>query len=131
MASHGHSQLPGSNVCGGDLLEYHFQTMRRFTGVVGNPLIVMSGTLVVCTCAWLVTISHGPLATVFLKGAVGYAIGDACFYLSSPGWFVAVGIWGYDSGASVLSSCLVVGVNTVLYGMVVILLRNVARYFPR
>ena len=105
--------------------------MKRFTDAAPNPLVVMSATLIVCTFAWLVAISHGPLATVFLKGSVGYAIGDACLYLSSPGWFVAVGIWGHDSGASVLSSCLAVGVNTMLYGMVVILLRNVARYFPR
>ena len=88
---------------------------------------MISVTVVVCTCAWLVAISQGSLATVFLKNPIGYAIGDACFYLSSPGWFLAVGIWGYDSGATLLSQCCVVGVNTVLYGSLVMLLWKVAR----
>jgi len=105
--------------------------MRRFSNATRNALIVMAVTLVASTCAWLVAISHGLLATVFLKGALGYAVGDLCFYLSLPGWYVVLLIVGYDSGATLFSSCCAVGVNTVLYGMAVILVWKVAQFVPR
>ncbi len=42
--------------------------------------------------------------------------------LSVPGWFVAMGIWGYNSGESALSDALIVTTNTVVYSLAEILL---------
>jgi len=46
-----------------------------------------------------------------------------------PGWLLTVSIWGYDSGATVLSQCFTVAVNATLYGMVVVFLLKAARSF--
>jgi hypothetical protein len=47
--------------------------------------------------------------------------------LSVPGWFFAMGIWGYNSGESALSDALIVTSNTVIYCMVEILLWRVGQ----
>ena len=76
--------------------------MHRLTKGFGESTLVVLATLILSTCAWLVAMAHGPVATMFLRNPVGIALGDACFYVSLPGWFLAVGITGYDSGATIL-----------------------------
>lgn len=93
-----------------------------------ESVLVMSLALFLSTVAWSPAVPHGPLATAFLGGPAGNFVGDWCFYLSVPGWLLAVSIFGYESGASVLSQLVVVGANTMLYGIVVILILRAASF---
>ena len=92
-------------------------------------VLVMSLALFLCGAAWSVAVSHGPLAKKFLSGPVGNFIGDGCFYFSVPGWLVAISIFGYNSGSNVLTQFAAVAANTMLYGVLVILILRTARSF--
>jgi hypothetical protein len=51
--------------------------------------------------------------------------------LSVPGWFLAMAIWGYNSGESALSDALIVFANTVVYSIAVVLLLQVGQVVRR
>ena len=46
--------------------------------------------------------------------------------LSVPGWMLAIVVWGYNSGESVLSDALIVVTNTLVYSVAEILVYSVA-----
>ena len=54
---------------------------------------------------------------------------DGCYLLSLPGVMLAVAIWGYNSNRTLLSGIVIVAVNAVLYGVPMILLTTLVRYW--
>jgi hypothetical protein len=87
-----------------------------------ESVLVMSLALFLSAVAWLLAVSH--LAMAFLGGHVGNFVGDACFYLSVPGWLLAVLLFGYDQPNPLPS------LRTRFYtGVVVILILRAARFF--
>jgi len=67
-------------------------------------------------------LSNSPLAKPIFDGS---------YYLCLPGVAVAISIWSYNSGRTVLSDFVIVAVNAALYSVLIILIITAARHATR
>ena len=82
-------------------------------------LAVVPANASLCALAWAVVVGHvAPPPRMFEFVPM---------VLSVPGWALAIAIWGYNSGESVLSDALIVATNTFVYSVAEILLLQVAQ----
>lgn len=103
-------------------------TRTTMRGVLRQSVLISAITWALCGIALL--LAQGRL---FPRGiaptVVEKPMGDACFIMSLPGTMVAVGIWGYNSGRTVLSDVLIVTLNAILYAIPVSLFVMGIRYW--
>jgi hypothetical protein len=68
---------------------------------------------------------------ILLNSQLAKSIFDGSYYLCMPGVVVAIAIWGYNSGRTILSDFVIVAVNTALYSILIILVLASARHATR
>ena len=81
-------------------------------------LAVVPANASLCALAWALVTGHIAPPRVFEVVPM---------VLSVPGWFLAMAIWGDNSGEPVLSDALIVATNTFVYSVAEILLLQVAQ----
>ena len=99
--------------------------MQRF---VKQSLAATATTLLLSALALL--FAQGRLfPQAFVDSRLAKPLGDSGFILSLPGLMVAVAIWGYSSGRTLLSDTLIIAVNGALYAVPLILFLAALRHW--